>query len=314
MTASDRLEIHRVASEDLHDLRRRVLRGGSEDAKVVDARDHDDTARHYGAFRGERIVAAGSFYPSVSPRPHEGPSFQLRYLATDFDEQRSGAGSMLLRAAEGDLASEGVSELWANGRDTALGFYDRQGWVRLPGSEHLSPDTQLPHTVIAKTLRSNEDVTCDMATPSDAAALAELREEMYFAMHPKDWSGPWQDACVTYFEETLASGEVLAAVARTSRGEVVASVVVQLRRVVPTPRFPTGFSGYVHTVSTKPAFRRRGVSRQLLIMVSDLAEERGVDRFELHATPRGKPLYASEGYVERTGGAEMRREIRPDLG
>ena len=40
----------------------------------------------------------------------------------------------------------------ANGRDTALGFYRAAGWTTVEGSEFLSDETGIPHTVIYKSL------------------------------------------------------------------------------------------------------------------------------------------------------------------
>jgi GNAT superfamily N-acetyltransferase len=76
-------------------------------------------------------------------------------MATDFDVQGRGYGAGVLEIAEDDLRSLGVEQIWANGRDTALGFYESVGWHRIEGSEHLSPETDLPHTVIFKRLISD---------------------------------------------------------------------------------------------------------------------------------------------------------------
>jgi GNAT superfamily N-acetyltransferase len=73
-------------------------------------------------------------------------------MATDFDVQGRGYGATVLDVAEDELRALGVEQMWANGRDTALGFYERLGWLKVDGSEHLSPETQLPHTVIFKQL------------------------------------------------------------------------------------------------------------------------------------------------------------------
>ena len=48
----------------------------------------------------------------------------------------------------------GAEQLWANARDTALGFYLETGWEVIPGSEHISAETQLPHHVIVKLLHN----------------------------------------------------------------------------------------------------------------------------------------------------------------
>ncbi|MFZ1062352.1 MAG: GNAT family N-acetyltransferase [Acidimicrobiales bacterium] len=143
----------RVDALELHELRRRVLRSNDPATSVADPRDDEPTSRHYAGVVGGRLVVSASFYPSVSPRGDDTVTYQLRYMATDFDVQGLGYGSRVLQVAEDDLRSLGVQQLWANGRDTALGFYRRTGWSTLEASEHLSPETQLPHTVIFKGLQ-----------------------------------------------------------------------------------------------------------------------------------------------------------------
>jgi len=138
---------------ELHELRRRVLRSNDPATSVADPRDDESTARHYAGFVGGRLVVSASFYPSPSPVNPELVTYQLRYMATDFDVQGRGYGTRVLDFAEIDLQALGAQQLWANGRDTALGFYRRTGWSTLEGSEHLSPETQLPHTVIFKRLQ-----------------------------------------------------------------------------------------------------------------------------------------------------------------
>jgi len=150
MSRSDEFVVRRVPAQALHELRRRVLRNNDPDKKVIDDRDEEETAMHYGGYLSNTLVACGSFYPSTSPINQELRTYQLRYLATDLTMQGRGYGRRLLKVAEDDLAGLSVQQLWANGRDTALKFYFETGWLAVEGSEHLSPDTQLPHTVIYK--------------------------------------------------------------------------------------------------------------------------------------------------------------------
>jgi GNAT superfamily N-acetyltransferase len=144
--------VERVSADQLHALRRRVLRNDDAALYHPDSRDEDETAIHYGGFLGSRLVVSASFFPSAPPMDSSLVTYQLRYMATDFDVQGRGYGARVLAFAEDDLRALGVEQIWANGRDTALGFYDSVGWQRVEGSEHLSAETQLPHTVIFKLL------------------------------------------------------------------------------------------------------------------------------------------------------------------
>jgi GNAT superfamily N-acetyltransferase len=144
--------VEEVESFELHELRRNVLRGGDFTVSVEDPRDGHTESMHLAVRMDGAVVVAGSFYSSTSPVNPNQQSMQLRYLATNPVFQRQGLGAMLLRQAEARLIRRGVDSLWANARDTALSFYLREGWEAVPDSEHLSPETQLPHTVIVKQL------------------------------------------------------------------------------------------------------------------------------------------------------------------
>ena len=97
MTDSDTFAVFEVPASELHDLRRRVLRGGDPDRSVTDSRDDDPTALHLGGRLGDRLVVAGSFFPSIAPVNGELSSYQLRYLATEFVKWRKVAREANIR-------------------------------------------------------------------------------------------------------------------------------------------------------------------------------------------------------------------------
>jgi GNAT superfamily N-acetyltransferase len=146
------LEIRQIPAVRLHDLRRRVLRGNDPAADAGDPRDDDADALHVAGLINDVVVVSSSWYPSTPPVNKDLATYQLRYMATSEELQGLGYGALVLNAAERELRERGALQLWANGRDTALGFYRATGWEILPGSEHVSPYTGLPHTVIYKVL------------------------------------------------------------------------------------------------------------------------------------------------------------------
>ena len=136
-----------VAAAELYDLRRRVLRANDPAANVVNPADEDRATRHFAGFVDGELAVSASFFADA-----DGSAYQLRYMATDPRAQGRGYGAGVLAAAERQLADEGATRLWANARDSALGFYRRLGWRVIEGSEHVSAETQIPHTVIEKDL------------------------------------------------------------------------------------------------------------------------------------------------------------------
>lgn len=144
------LQVKSVKASSLHELRRRVLRGNDPNKSVADPRDDEETSLHVAGFLDGRLVVSSSFFSSTSPTQSDLVAYQLRYMATDFDAQGNGYGAIVLEAGGEMLRERGVQQLWAYARDTALGFYLATGWNAIEGSEHLSPETQLPHTVIYK--------------------------------------------------------------------------------------------------------------------------------------------------------------------
>lgn len=141
-----------VEAPALYDLRRRILRRNDPKAVVEVAGDHEATSHHFAGVLGERVVASASFYAAPSPIRAELSSYQLRFMAVDADVQGRGYGTAVLEVAERTLAELGVRQLWANARDSALGFYEATGWSRVEGSEHVSVVTGLPHTAVVKLL------------------------------------------------------------------------------------------------------------------------------------------------------------------
>jgi len=107
---------------------------------------------HFAGLVGARLVVSASFFDSPAPTGESVVAYQLRYMATDFDVQGRGYGALVLDEAERSLAAIGVVLLWAYARDSALGFYRATGWSELEGTQHLSAETQLPHTTIVKRL------------------------------------------------------------------------------------------------------------------------------------------------------------------
>jgi GNAT superfamily N-acetyltransferase len=113
-----------VAAADTYPLRLSVLRNNSPTAVFVFDGDDEPTTFHLGAFQGDELVGIATFVHRLcSNTPDATRTVQLRGMAVSAALQSGGVGGMLLGAAIERLRDDGVDVLWANARDTALGFY-----------------------------------------------------------------------------------------------------------------------------------------------------------------------------------------------
>lgn len=108
-------------------LRRDVLRPGLELSAAAYDEDRHSTTLHFGAFLQNR-EAIGCATVLLKGKPGD-PQWQLRGMATHPDYIRRGVGSRLLAFAEESLAKATPGRLlFANAREVAVPFYEKQGW------------------------------------------------------------------------------------------------------------------------------------------------------------------------------------------
>jgi predicted N-acetyltransferase YhbS len=152
------VKVTEVSAEETHGLRRRVLRSRAPDSSVVFAGDDDAAAFHLAAVAvdGGDLVGVASFFPS----PYDGPggpvldAYQLRGMAVVPEVQGTGIGATLLAEGVARARAQGASVLWANGRDSALGFYERQGW-KVVGDGFIYGPVKLPHHIVMREISSD---------------------------------------------------------------------------------------------------------------------------------------------------------------
>ena len=129
MGARAPLPVEEVGVEATYDLRARVLREGHENPAVRFATDDHPSALHL-ALRDERgqPVAIVSAVPAATEHRPGRRAWRLRGMAVEPSLQHTGLGSRLLHEVVQRCADAGAEVVWADGRDSALGFYRRRGW------------------------------------------------------------------------------------------------------------------------------------------------------------------------------------------
>ena len=148
------VRVRPLVLEETIDLRRHVLRGGAADAVVRYATDDDPSTWHLGAVDEEgAVVATSTFFAEPCPLfPEKGGAVRLRSMAVAPGRQGQGVGVLVLEAALERLRDQGATVVWANARDSALGFYARCGF-EVTERSFVEAETGLAHTVVARSLR-----------------------------------------------------------------------------------------------------------------------------------------------------------------
>jgi GNAT superfamily N-acetyltransferase len=136
------------------------------------------------------------------------------------------------------------------------------------------------------------------ATLDDIEALLRLRIQLLEA------SEAGFDGALRAWPRThLADGSFLAWIAEDAGTVVAASGLTVLDRP-PYPGNATGLDGYVTNMYTLPAYRRRGLARQLLEFLIAHARQAGIKRLFLESSREGQPLYEEFGF-RLTRGMEL---------
>lgn len=129
-------------------LRARILRAGRPPATARSRQDGLATTRHLAAVTADGAVAGVvTYFPADTPLEPGRRAMRFRGMAVDDAMHGRGIGRALMRELVVRARHGGVDVLWANGRDGALGFYERIGF-RVAGDGFLDDDMQLPHHVV----------------------------------------------------------------------------------------------------------------------------------------------------------------------
>jgi GNAT superfamily N-acetyltransferase len=138
-----------IEAAHTHDLRRRVLRDGHAE-HLVFPEDDRPGAFHLGARAepGGPLLAVASFSPEPTAHRPDRRAARLRGMVTEPAHQGHGLGRGLLEDALPRLRAGGIEVLWANARDSALGFYERLGFEVVGEGFLAGPAGDIPHHIV----------------------------------------------------------------------------------------------------------------------------------------------------------------------
>lgn len=144
-----------------------------------------------------------------------------------------------------------------------------------------------------------EGFTVRRASAQDLETLVAHRRGMFHDMGYHDQTA--LDSMSTKFRPWLLArmnaGEYLAWLAITPEGFIAAGGGLWLMDWPPHMVGSGPRRGNILNVYTKPEFRRRRLARRLMEVIVQWCRENGVDTVILHASPEGRALYESMGFV-----------------
>lgn len=145
--------------------------------------------------------------------------------------------------------------------------------------------------------QAEETITYRVATGDDVDALARMRWQMETERHPEiqaDYAA-YLEAARQDIRSEIERGAHIAFLAE-AEGEVVACAILIWWTMLPNLTTLHRKRGYVSSVYTDPAWRRRGIARHLMEQIIARAREMGMDRLILWASSMGRPLYLDQGF------------------
>jgi GNAT superfamily N-acetyltransferase len=143
----------------------------------------------------------------------------------------------------------------------------------------------------------------------DAPELVRLREVLLAEVPGAvPAAGTWQPSAEATLRNGLAPPDATWAafgVDQPAGGRLAACAVGIIEQRLGSPANPTGRIGYVFSVATDPAHRRRGYARACVRALLDWYREHDVRCVDLRASSTAEPMYEAFGFA-RTAAPAMR--------
>jgi len=136
-----------VPVEVVRPIRHKVLRPGRDVATVRTSNDDLPATWHLAASVDGEVAGVMTLFPDAPPFDLGGAAERFRWMAVVPGRQGQGVGRALLHEAARLLELRGVPLMWAHGRDSAQGFYERFGF-EVRGDGFIDPETDISHHIV----------------------------------------------------------------------------------------------------------------------------------------------------------------------
>lgn len=128
----------------------KVLREGTPSQDPRYTEDDWEITKHLALYKDDEIVGTSSWLTKPFPMPHAHSNnfdAQLRGMAIDQSLQSTGLGAELLHYGVHMAQRNGAGIVWARARDTALKFYEKNGFNTV-GDAFLDEATGMSHHLV----------------------------------------------------------------------------------------------------------------------------------------------------------------------
>ena len=137
--------------------------------------------------------------------------------------------------------------------------------------------------------------------PYESTLVAEARATSFGTRDAR----PHEVAAVAaLLDEHLVLGDLACFVVEDG-GKIVSFGIGLIHQRLPAAHNPSGRWGWVQSMETHPAHRRKGHGAAILVALQDWYRERGVPAAMLVASDMGEPLYRSHGFVDDPFGTPL---------
>ena len=143
--------VSEVALADVMQLRVAVLREGTPATDCNYPEDSYPDIVHFGIVHEGTAIATSSWFMKECPEKPGITAMQLKGMAVAGHLQGEGLGALLVDAGIALAIERGATIAWARARDSALGFYERLGFVST-GDGFMDGPTAMPHHIVVRTL------------------------------------------------------------------------------------------------------------------------------------------------------------------
>ena len=140
-----------VGLTDIMQLRVAVLRKGTPATDCNYPEDIYPDVVHFGIIHEGTAIATSSWFMKECPEKPGVTAMQLKGMAVAENLQGAGIGALLIDAGVALAKERGATIAWARARDSAMGFYERLGFVST-GEGFIDGPTAMPHHIVVRSL------------------------------------------------------------------------------------------------------------------------------------------------------------------